>query len=167
MEVRFADKNRKWDGVLMIDGARLKFRNFAGRETDFNREGERNFKWDLSNDPELARTLADNGWNVSFKESNDPDRPYIDMLVKIKYKNGNGPDAYLVTNGKRVRLDEVSIARLDEISIKRVDMDIRPFDWELKSGKTGRTAYLNAIEVVQDIDRFAARYAEEEYPEED
>ena len=32
--------------------------------------------------------------------------------------------------------------------------------------KTGRTAYLQSMEVIQEIDRFAARYAEEESPEE-
>ena len=30
----------------------------------------------------------------------------------------------------------------------------------------GRTAYLRSIEVIQEVDRFADRYSEEEHPEE-
>ena len=54
---------------------------------------------------------------------------------------------------------------LDDIDIINVNLDIRPYDWEV-NGKTGRTAYLQAIEVFQEIDRFAARYAEEDDPRE-
>ena len=40
-------------------------------------------------------------------------------------------------------------------------MDIRPYDWEVND-KTGRSAYLQAIEVIQNIDRFGAKYANKE-----
>ena len=43
------------------------------------------------------------------------------------------------------------------MDIISVDLDIRPFDWEV-NGKEGRTAYLESIHVTQDLDRFAARY---------
>ena len=52
-----------------------------------------------------------------------------------------------------------------DIDILKVDLDVRPYDWDV-NGKQGRTAYLQGMDVVQDCDRFAARYAEEEYPEE-
>ena len=65
-------------------------------------------------------------------------------------------------SGDRVtRLNEETIAMLDEIDIASVDMDLRPYDWEV-NGKTGRTAYLQAIDVTQNVDRFGARYAEED-----
>ena len=54
---------------------------------------------------------------------------------------------------------------LDNIDILSVDLDIRPFDWDV-NGKTGRTAYLQSICVTQDVDRFEQRFAEEEFPEE-
>lgn len=53
---------------------------------------------------------------------------------------------------------------IDDIDILSVDMDIRPYDWEV-NGKTGRTAYLQSMQVTQEVDRFAARFAEEEHPE--
>lgn len=46
---------------------------------------------------------------------------------------------------------------LDDIDILSVNLDIRPYDWEV-NGKTGRAAYLQSIEVIQNIDRFAAGY---------
>ena len=49
----------------------------------------------------------------------------------------------------------------DVIDILSVDLDIRPYDWEV-NGRTGRTAYLQSMKVVQDIDRFAADIMHEE-----
>ena len=86
------------------------------------------------------------------------------MPVKIKF-NDRGPRVYLETGNNLVRLDEESICCLDNVDIVKVDMDIRPYDWEI-NGKTGRTAYLQAIKVTQEVDRFCQQYAEEEYPEE-
>ena len=91
------------------------------------------------------------------------------LPVKVKF-NDRGPAVYLVTGGKRNRLDEESVACLDDVDILSVDMDIRPYDWVIQEGtpdeKSGRTAYLQSICVTQEIDRFAARFADEEYPEE-
>ena len=86
------------------------------------------------------------------------------LPVKVKF-NDRGPQVYLRTGDQVNKLDEESIAMLDDIDILSVSMDLRPYDWEV-NGKTGRTAYLQSIEVIQEIDRFAARYAEEENPEE-
>ena len=52
---------------------------------------------------------------------------------------------------------------LDNVDIASVDLDIRPYDWEV-NGKTGRSAYLQSIKVVQAIDRFAAQFAEDDVP---
>ena len=64
-----------------------------------------------------------------------------------------------------MELTEETIGMLDDIDIKSVDMDIRPYDDEGRFGPF-RSAYLQAIFVTQEIDRFAARFAEEESPEE-
>ena len=52
---------------------------------------------------------------------------------------------------------------LDEVDIKSVDVDLRPYDWEV-NGKRGRSAYLQALNVIQNIDRFAAKYQKDELP---
>ena len=64
---------------------------------------------------------------------------------------------YLKSGDKMLELDEDSVSMLDNIDIAGVDLDIRPYDWEV-NGDTGRTAYLQSIHVVQEIDRFKARY---------
>lgn len=105
------------------------------------------------------------GWNVRIKAARDvDDSPFMYLPIKIKF-NDRGPGVYLKTGKHINKLDEESIDCLDDIDISSVDMDIRPYDWEV-NGNTGRTAYLQSIHVTQEVDRFAARFAAEEYPEE-
>ena len=151
-------------GILQIDDARIIYRNFAGRADKYNREGDRNFSWFID-DQELADQLVKDGWNVKIKPPRDEDDiPFMHLPVKVSF-NGRGPNVYLQSGDNRVRLSEDTVGCLDDIDIIRIDMDIRPYDWEM-NGKTGRSAYLHSMLVVQEVDRFAERYAEEEYPEE-
>ena len=60
----------------------------------------------------------------------------------------------MITGDRRNELDEESVSILDNVDIVGVDLDIRPYDWEV-NGKTGRTAYLHSMRVVQEVDRFA------------
>lgn len=153
MNVCFAPK-----GILQIDDAKIIFRNFEGRGDKFNREGDRNFSL-LIEDPDTADALIKEGWNVRIKDGRDPDEgPFMRLPVKVKFTD-YGPNVYLITGNRRNELDEESIACLDNIDIESIDMDIRPYDWEV-NGRTGRTAYLQSMQVVQRIDRFAAKYAD-------
>ena len=154
MNIPFAPR-----GILQIDDASIIYRNFAGVGSKFNREGDRNFAVRIP-DTELADKLVEEGWNVKIKDPKEEgDLPFMFLPVKIKF-NDRGPVVYLKTGRNMVKLDEESISCLDNIDILGVDLDIRPYDWEV-NGKTGRTAYLQSICVTQDIDRFAARYEEE------
>lgn len=150
--------------ILQIDDARIIYRNFAGRGDKYNREGDRNFAV-LIPDEKLADELVKRGWNVKIKPPReDGDTPFMFLPVKVKF-NDRGPNVYLKTGDAQNRLDEESVSILDNIDIISVDLDIRPYDWSV-NGKDGRTAYLQAIRVTQDVDRFADRYASEECPEE-
>ena len=154
-------------GILQIDDAKIIFKNFEGRGDKFNREGDRNFSL-LIQDPDTAEALRREGWNVKIKEGRDEeDGPFMRLPVKVKFTD-YGPRVYLKSSKPEpIELDEESIGMLDQIDIESVDMDIRPFDWEV-NGRTGRTAYLQSMHVTQRIDRFAARYAnvgdDERYP---
>lgn len=151
MKLTFIDK-----GIVMVDNAKITYKNFAGIGGKFNREGDRNFALIIDTE-ENAKLLTDEGWNVRVKPPRDEDdTPFMYLPVKIKF-NARGPAIYLKTNTAMNRLDEESIACIDEIDILSVDMDLRPYDWEV-NGKTGRTAYLQSMCVTQNIDRFAERY---------
>ena len=153
MELTFGPR-----GMLRIDDARIMFRNFEGRGDKYNREGDRNFALVIPTE-EMAQKLVEQGWNVKIKDARDDgEPPFMFLKVKVKF-NDRGPVVYLNTNGNATRLDEDTIECLDHIDIDSIDMDIRPYDWELSSGATGRTAYLQGMDVVQRLDRFAARYA--------
>lgn len=139
--------------ILQIDDARIIYRNFAGRGDKYNREGDRNFAVVIP-DEEMANELANLGWNVKIKPPReDGDTPFMFLPVKVKF-NDRGPNVYLKTGDVQNKLDEESVGLLDNIDIIGVDLDIRPYDWDV-NGKAGRTAYLQSIRVVQDVDRFA------------
>lgn len=155
MKLSFAPR-----GILQIDDARIIFRNFSGVGGPYNREGDRNFSVVIP-DQEMADALIEEGWNVRIKPPRDiEDGPFMHLPVKIKF-NDRGPAVYLKTGDRVNQLDEESISCLDHIDIDSVDLDIRPYDWDV-NGKTGRTAYLQSIHVTQKIDRFAARYTDED-----
>lgn len=145
--------------ILQIDNARIIYRNFAGVGSKFNREGDRNFAVIIPTE-EMKDKLIQAGWNVKIKPPrDDQDTPFMYLPVKIKF-NDRGPNVYLITGDRKNRLTESSVGCIDDIDISSVNLDIRPYDWGPVNGKYGRTAYLQAMEVIQEIDRFAARYDE-------
>lgn len=162
MKINFASR-----GVVQIDEARIIYRNFAGAPSKFNREGDRNFAVVIE-DQDIAEALTEKGWNVKIKPPREEgDEPFMFLPVKVKF-NDRGPRVYLQNSlggRNRVTLDEDTVSILDNVDITNVDLDIRPYDWDVQ-GKIGRTAYLQSICVTQEVDRFLNRYAEQESPEE-
>ncbi len=150
------------NNILQIEDARIIYRNFSGLASKYNREGDRNFAVIIPNQ-EICDKLVAEGWNVKIKAPRDEDEsPFMFLPVKIKFNN-RGPGVYLVSGQKVQKLSEETIDMLDEIDISSVDMDLRGYDWEV-NGKTGRSAYLQAINVIQNIDRFGAKYAADDLP---
>ena len=149
-------------GVLQIEDARIIYRNIAGIGSKYNREGDRNFAVIIPNQ-EIADELIADGWAVKIKPPRDEDdSPFMYLPVKVKFNN-RGPAAYVKSGNSVQRLNQDTIGMLDEIDIQSVDMDLRAYDWEV-NGKTGRSAYLQAINVIQNIDRFGAQYQAQELP---
>ena len=151
MDLKFAAR-----GIIQIDDASIIYRNFSGEASKFNRAGDRNFAVVIS-EQWIADALVQEGWNVKIKPPREEgDGVFMYLPVKVKF-NDRGPKVYLKTGDRMNLLDEESVSMLDHIDIISVDMDIRPYDWDV-NGQTGRTAYLQSMCVTQDIDRFAERY---------
>lgn len=146
-----------------MENARLIFRNFEGREGDYNRKGDRNFGL-VIDDKELVEQLIEDGWNVkSFVPKNNDD--YDDepetvywLPVTIRYDNVP-PKVVLVTRRKKTKLDEDNINTIDYANIEKVDLTVTPYEWTV-NGKSGIKAYLQTMYVKIIEDEFADKYAD-------
>lgn len=140
---------------ITIENARIGFRNFTGKESQFNRAGSRNFCIFLES--ELAATLEMDGWNIKFLEPRDPeDDRQAYLPVEVKYLNFP-PKITLITGRGMQILDEDTVNILDWAEVKEVDLIVRPYNWEL-NGKTGVKAYLKTMYVTIIEDELAKKY---------
>lgn len=148
-------------GILQIDDARITHKNFSGRGDKYNREGDRNFSLIIPTTEFCEALIKDEnkfgaGWNVKIREPRDEgEDPFMYMKVKLKFTD-YGPNIYLVSGNKKVRLTEDTVGCIDDIYIDHVDLDIRPYDDEI-NGRPFRTAYVKSMQIIQDLtqDRFA------------
>lgn len=146
--------NKRIDNIV-VENARLIFKNFAGEESKFNRAGNRNFCVILDGDS--AENLRQMGWNVkALRPREDEDEPTYYLQVTVAF--GNFPPKVVMISGKtKTVLDEESIDTLDYAEIANVDLIIRPYHWEV-NGKEGIKAYLKTMYITIEQDVFAGKY---------
>jgi len=145
------------DNSVVLEGVRIVFRNFAGKEGQYNREGDRNFGVLL--DEDVATAMAKDGWNVKWlkaREEDESEQAYLSVTVGYK---GRPPRVAMITSRGRTALSEDEIEVLDWVDIENVDLIVRPYEWVV-NGKTGIKAYLKSIFVKINEDALELKYAD-------
>lgn len=151
------------DGTLVMEGAQIIFRNFMGKEGQYNAEGDRNFC--LLLEPDVAEAMAKDGWNIKTlrpREEDDEPQPYIQVSIKYRGRNGapvRPPSVHMITSRGRTPLTEDEIEVLDWVDIANTDLIIRPYEWSF-GGKSGTKAYLKALYITIQEDALQLKYAE-------
>jgi hypothetical protein len=145
---------------VSLEGVRIGFRNFEGREGMYNKKGERSFAAFL--DRQTAEAMAADGWNVKFPKDNDnrvdPDEPARDPYLQISVGFDFYPaNVFLISNEQPTRLSEDEVAMLDWSEIENVDLVLRPYEWSVNRN-SGIKAYLKSGYFTIVADKFAAKY---------
>jgi len=143
------------DNTVVIEDATIIFRNFSGKEGQYNREGDRNFAVLLPED--VAQAMATDGWNVKWlkaREEGEEEQAYLSVSVNFK---GRPPTVVMITSNGRTTLHEDDIDVLDYVDIETIDMILNPYEWSV-NGKSGVKAYLQSIYVTIREDRLALKY---------
>jgi hypothetical protein len=149
------------DKTFTVEDAQIIFRNFEGKEGQYNRAGDRNFAVVLDN--ETAVQMLEDGWNVKYltaRDEGDEDTPYI--TVSVSFKN-RPPRVVLVTSSSRTNLTEDTVEIIDWADIKMVDLICRGYEWVV-GDKTGTKAYLKTMFVTIEEDELEKKYRINEDP---
>jgi hypothetical protein len=151
------------DNTVMMEGVRIIFRNFAGKEGQYNREGDRNFAVLL--DEKTAAMMDEDGWNVKVLKARDDEegsvpQPYLPVAVNFR---GRPPRIVLITSRNRTTLDESQVETLDWVDILNVDLIVRPYEWTV-NGKSGIKAYLQSMYITIEEDPLEAKYSALDHP---
>lgn len=140
---------------VSIENAQIRFRNFTGEPTKFNKAGgKRTFS--VVVDEEFAKHLTEDGWNVKVWEPEGAEDPIYHLPVEASY-NLYPPKIYMISGNKKTLLTEDTIAALQYAEFSNVDLIIRPYCWEVQ-GKSGVKAYVKSMYVTIVEDEFEKKY---------
>ena len=148
-----------------IMGTKLIFRNFAGKQTDFNRLGDRNTCVVIPDD--RVQEFIDKGYNVKIYQPKDEQAAAVYYIkARINFERDPLPKIYLITSlskPKKLNVDERKggdpdeVNQLDWSDIESIDIEISPWAYN-KNGRSGVSAYIRQLYVKLIEDPFYEKY---------
>jgi len=142
---------------IVMENARIIYRNFAGKTSKYNQNGLRTFNVLIPTD--MAERLADDGWNIKWLPPlEEGGAKQAHLQVKVQYGRFP-PKIVTITAGttNQTLLTDRTVGLLDYADIESLDLVIRPYNWAV-SGNTGVAAYLKTMYVTLVADEFEAKY---------
>jgi hypothetical protein len=153
----------------VFEDAEILFRNFEGRESQFNDKGDKEFVLVLPE--EAAKDMGAEGWNIKILEPRDQDeddeedaaqaqeklgRPIVRVKVSYKFRP---PTVVLITSRGMTRLGEAELAMLDWAEISTIDLILSGSAWDV-NGKQGVKAYLQSAYITIEEDPLQLKYGD-------
>ena len=152
---------------IKIENARIIFRNFSGRPTDWNKKGGvRDFHVVLDT-YEGLQSLIDMGFKIkTLKKRNeeDPDIPILKVKVNFRYNDDGSellaPHIYMVnpSTKKKTLITPATAPVLDAAEIAFSDIYITPYRTTVQ-GENYVTAYLDKMYVNLEVDDLEDKYS--------
>lgn len=144
---------------IFVENARIGYRNFSGKESEYNAKGNRNFT--VFFDADIAARLEEDGWNIRWqqpREGYEGEAPRGSLKVSVRFDNFPPQIVLVKSSGKR-SITEDMVDMLDYADIESVDLIISPYDWS-RNGRSGRKAYLKKMYVTLAEDEIDRKYSD-------
>lgn len=143
---------------ITIEGARILFRDFSGEKNRYN--NDRTFAVVI--EPELAVKLEADGWPVRYLEPRTEEEERT-AILRVKVSFGKvPPQIVIISGGVKKHLDETNVNILDWAYMDNVDVQIRPYNYDI-NGKTGVKPYLKSLWVTLRDDTLESKYRDIPY----
>lgn len=142
---------------VTIENFRMLYRNFSGKPSRYNKEGQQNFCAVITE--EEAVQFDEIGFNVKRTKPRDDElqgSPYI--KVNVNFNSNPPPRVVIVSQRGKTDLDENSVSILDWSEIQSADVTINPYFHPDNNGRC--TAYLSRLFVQVIEDELEIKYAD-------
>lgn len=160
----------KQDGTVAFNNAQIPYgswRNFAGGPTKFDPRNTKRF-FEIFLTDEEAEILSGLGWNVKWLEprnDSEPKQAHLRIFINYEVPRRYQPRVWMTRRaGDPMLLDVEDLGQLDGDDIVRAKLQIRPYDWELPTGVSGRKAMLKQMYVTIEEDDFGAEFYQHDEP---
>lgn len=142
---------------ITMENVDIQYRNFAGKEGAYNKDGERNFCIFLTR--EDGENMKLDGWNIKerkLREGEDVPQMYLQIHMGYKFK---APKIVMLTSRGQTPLGEEELILLDYADIVKADLIINPGYYDI-NGKQGLKAWVKTLFVTVYEDELELKYAD-------